>query len=80
MATAIDHKIYPLLWQPTIGLLTFEDSQISCGGMQVTVTVQSDCYGCVIGKDRFGRQNVAADGISQRFQKCRGLADPVGQR
>ena len=33
----------------------------------------------VIGEDRLGRQDMAADGIGQGFQQGGGLADPVGQ-
>lgn len=35
--------------------------------------------GRVIGEDRFGRQDVAADGVSQGLQQGRALADPVCQ-
>jgi hypothetical protein len=33
----------------------------------------------VIGEDRLGRQDMAANRIGQRFQQCGGLADPIGQ-
>ena len=35
--------------------------------------------GRVVGEDRLGRQDMAADGIGQGFQQGRALADPVGQ-
>lgn len=34
----------------------------------------------IVGEDRFGRQDMAADGPGQGFQQGGGLADPVGQR
>ena len=34
----------------------------------------------VIGEDRLGRQDMASDDVSQRFQKGGDLADPIGQR
>jgi len=34
----------------------------------------------VIGKDRFGRQDMATNGVSKGFQQGCGLADPVSQR
>ena len=35
--------------------------------------------GRVIGKDRFGRQGMASDGVGQRLQQGSGFADPAGQ-
>lgn len=36
-------------------------------------------YGCIVRKDRLGSQDMATDGISQRFRQDGRLPDPVGQ-
>lgn len=50
------------------------------GGLGLSGAGREHLDGRIIGEDCLGRQDMATDGLGQRFQQSGGLADPAGQR
>lgn len=49
------------------------------GGLGLAGAGGEHAHGRIVGEDRLGRQDMAADRVGQRFQQGGGLANPVGK-